>query len=392
MEQEQHITDNVHGWLMNVPHYRQDHSQDYLKKQRHLSTASISSEDSANLDELINGNFTTSMEEETDLNDLSLLDLDDSKEDFWKVDNIYIPTPTTFNKQKLEPSYYHKDSSRSRELGILDDIFQKRNKQDFMSTIDITCPAIQQYDTPTHSPSSITLHVPSLPVSPKSPILFQNKRSGSFSSEASMNSQSTIMQYQHRSVRPTESTSTSSFGSQSTAASALSRSTIPIAESTLRRRQQQQQQQQNLSLSVSESTCKASDTPRTLSSRTGLARRATHIPAPSSTVRKTGTRQSIIPQRTKSTATSNTSLLPSQQQPRSLSRMSQASGRASHIPTAPRSTTSLGIASTSSLQKQSSTPQCNTRSKPSIGNSLLSQSKTKSSGLRTPASRSLYKS
>ncbi|CEG77624.1 Putative ATP synthase (C/AC39) subunit [Rhizopus microsporus] len=124
-QQEQHITDNVHGWLMNVPHYRQDHSQDYLKKQRHLSTASISSEDSVNLDELINGNFTTSMEEETDLNDLSLLDLDDSKEDFWKVDNIYIPTPTTFNKQKLEPSYYHKDSSRSRELGILDDIFQK---------------------------------------------------------------------------------------------------------------------------------------------------------------------------------------------------------------------------------------------------------------------------
>ncbi|PHZ08401.1 uncharacterized protein RHIMIDRAFT_75757 [Rhizopus microsporus ATCC 52813] len=262
-----------------------------------------------------------------------------------------------------------------------------------MSTIDITCPAIQQYDTPTHSPSSITLHVPSLPVSPKSPILFQNKRSGSFSSEASMNSQSTIMQYQHRSVRPTESTSTSSFGSQSTATSALSRSTIPIAESTLRRRQQQQQQQQqqNLSLSVSESTCKASDTPRTLSSHAGLTRRATHIPAPSTTVRKTGTRQSIIPQRTKSTTTSNTSLLPSQQQPRSLSRMSQASGRASHIPTAPRSTTSLGIASISSPQKQSSIPQCNTRSKPSIGNSLLSQSKTKSSGLRAPASRSLYK-
>lgn len=198
------------------------------------------------------------------------------------------------------------------------------------------------------------------------------------------------MQYQHRPVRPTESTSTSSFGSQSTAASALSRSTIPIAESTLRRRQQQQQQQ-NLSSSVSESTCKASDIPRTLSSHTGLARRATHIPAPSSTVRKTGTRQSIIPQRTKSTTTSNTSLLPSQQQPRSLSRMSQASGRASHIPTAPRSTTSLGIASTSSLQKQSSIPQCNTRSKPSVGNSLLSQSKTKSNGLRTPTSRSLYK-
>lgn len=59
-----------------------------IRKQRHLSTASISSEDSANLDELINGNFTTSMEEETDLNDLSLLDLDDSKEDFWKVDNV----------------------------------------------------------------------------------------------------------------------------------------------------------------------------------------------------------------------------------------------------------------------------------------------------------------
>jgi hypothetical protein len=60
----------------------------YNRKSRPLSIVSASSEDSVDLDELINVNFTTSMEEETDLNNLSSLELDDSKEDFWKVDNV----------------------------------------------------------------------------------------------------------------------------------------------------------------------------------------------------------------------------------------------------------------------------------------------------------------
>jgi hypothetical protein len=54
-----------------------------------MSVTSISSEDSVDLDELINVNYTTIMEEEeADLTVLSLLDLDDSKEDFWKVDTV----------------------------------------------------------------------------------------------------------------------------------------------------------------------------------------------------------------------------------------------------------------------------------------------------------------
>lgn len=49
---------------------------------------SISSEDSINLEELISANFTTDMEDETDLSALSALDLDDSNEEFWKMDNV----------------------------------------------------------------------------------------------------------------------------------------------------------------------------------------------------------------------------------------------------------------------------------------------------------------
>ncbi|KAG1436485.1 hypothetical protein G6F56_013539 [Rhizopus delemar] len=89
---EQTINNNVQGWLMNVPNYRQEQYSTTknieIRQTRPVSVTSISSEDSVNLDELINVNFTTSMEEEADLNELSLLDLDDSKEDFWKVETV----------------------------------------------------------------------------------------------------------------------------------------------------------------------------------------------------------------------------------------------------------------------------------------------------------------
>jgi hypothetical protein len=57
-------------------------------KERPLSMASIGSEDSVNLDELINANFTADMDDETDLPFLASLDLDDSREDFWKIDTV----------------------------------------------------------------------------------------------------------------------------------------------------------------------------------------------------------------------------------------------------------------------------------------------------------------
>lgn len=60
-----------------------------------MSVTSISSEDSVDLDELIDVNYTTIMEEEeADLSALSLLDLDDSKEDFWKVDTVRNKNPS----------------------------------------------------------------------------------------------------------------------------------------------------------------------------------------------------------------------------------------------------------------------------------------------------------
>ncbi|CAO3694482.1 unnamed protein product [Rhizopus stolonifer] len=339
---EQTINNNVQGWLMNVPNYRQEQYSTSknieIRQTRPVSVTSISSEDSVNLDELINVNFTTSMEEEADLSELSLLDLDDSKEDFWKVETIYIPSPSMFNKK---PSYYRNE---------LNDSFQKGNKQGFVNTLDTSCPTIRQYDTPDHSPSS-RLRVPSLPISPKSPVSFQNKRSGSFSSETSLNSQSTITQ--HRStIRPTASTSTSSFGSQSTSTSVISRSTIPIAENTIRRHHRQ------LSSSISENT---------RSTNTHLARRATHIPtaaAAAVTPKYNGSRQSIIPQRTKSTTNSRPSSQISQKRP-------------SHIPAPQRSTTSLGMAPKGSLP---------TLSKPK-GNNTLQRPKTRLDSTRLDSTR-----
>ncbi|KAG0749792.1 hypothetical protein G6F57_006818 [Rhizopus arrhizus] len=327
MKQQQTVTSHVHGWLMNVPNYRQDYStvnnsHIEIKKERPMSVTSISSEDSIDLDELINVNYTTIMEEEeADLSVLSLLDLDDSKEDFWKVDT------------------------------------------GFINTLNIPSPI--QYDTPDHSPSSVHLHLPSLPVSPKSPV----QRSSSFSSETSINSQSTMTYQRRPSIRPTESTSTSSFGSQSTTTSAFSRSTIPIAESTIRRRQQQQRK---LSASISESTSM---------SHSNLARRATHIPAPSTNHKPGIIRQSIIPQHTKSTSTATHS----QQQGvlnRSPSRMT--SKRASHIPApslAQRSATSLGMAPKTSLSQHQ--PSLLSRSKPTHGTIQRNVGSTKSTSIRT---------
>lgn len=66
------------------------HISNPSRRERPSSLASIGSEDSVNLDELINANFTTDMDDETDLSALASLELDDSNEDFWKVDNVSI--------------------------------------------------------------------------------------------------------------------------------------------------------------------------------------------------------------------------------------------------------------------------------------------------------------
>jgi hypothetical protein len=59
-----------------------------IRKNRNGRPESIASEDSVNLEELINANPTCDMDDETDLSDLAALDLDDSTDDFWKMDNV----------------------------------------------------------------------------------------------------------------------------------------------------------------------------------------------------------------------------------------------------------------------------------------------------------------
>jgi hypothetical protein len=50
---------------------------------------SLSSEGSVDLDDLIKANYTSDVDDETDLPDLANLDLDDdSKEDFWVMDRV----------------------------------------------------------------------------------------------------------------------------------------------------------------------------------------------------------------------------------------------------------------------------------------------------------------
>lgn len=72
--------------LTELPFYSIPVDHRRIRKGRPESISSISSEDSINLDELINANFTVDVDEETDLPDLADLDLDDSTEDFWKMD------------------------------------------------------------------------------------------------------------------------------------------------------------------------------------------------------------------------------------------------------------------------------------------------------------------
>ncbi|KAG2236497.1 hypothetical protein INT48_000797 [Thamnidium elegans] len=368
---------NVHGWLMDVPGYKEN----YGNETRHLldihegdetrpcSLLSISSEDSINLEELISANYTADMDDETDLPDLSALDLDDSNEDFWKMDNFltHLSMPT----HPFSPPLSGKRSNRSK---------YQANDHEFITSLKLSS-SYEEFDSPK------MLQVPtSLPVSPKSlsssPIDRQRmNRSGSMSSDNSLNSSSTITHHRH--IYPSASTSTSSVGSHSTTNSYLPR-TSSIEKSP---RISTQTRYARPPTSLSETT--------NTRSQIGLARRATHIPAPASLTKKT---ISASPNRTQSTTLvhkkSNNSLT------RSISRIGQPT-RASHIPTAPRSTTSLGI---SSIFSPAQTPQSQSkdesRPKTSMGSSLkspvrraqstLTPNSSKSTGLRIPT-RKLYK-
>jgi hypothetical protein len=246
------------------------------------------------------------------------------------------------------------------------------------------------------------------PVSPK-PHNQRLDRSGSFSSDNSSNSQSTVTtssrHHSNRHIYPSASTSTSSLSSHSTtnssflprttyqSSSTTTSSSFVSSETKLKSSKSFLHRRPSLASSISEtsSSITTSDTRLPPSrSHIGLARRATHIPAPSShhaASKLTSPHAAApAPQRTKSTATlkhkTSTGSLT-----RSASRIGQpSSNRASHIPAPPaRSTTSLGISSifsSSSPPKQQKQQQAY-RPKTSMG-SLKSTPSTLRSGLRTP--------
>ncbi|CAO3647638.1 unnamed protein product [Mucor hiemalis] len=409
----------------------------YSGKERPSSLLSISSEDSISLEELINANYTADMDDETDLPALSSLDLDDSSDDFWKMDNflnhLILPTHqfsppasgkikqplTDINTSKYEESdddFFH---SKNTSLDSLEDSFYSTDKgsdHGFMNNLG--------YD----NHNSKLLQVPtSLPASPKSitssPIDRKQRfdRSGSISSENSFNSLSTITQNrQHTNVYPTASNSSSSIGSHSTTTTASSfkypRSVLkPSSDNnkSVTRLTQSRFRQPN---SVSETTSSTSPSPEKVRpsptksiSHVGLLRRATHIPAPSS---PSNQKKSLIPNTVSLNRTHSTTLLHKKSAgslTRSASRIGQPNTRASHIPTPPvRSTTSLGISSifssTTSPPQQRYQQNKEERPKTSMGSlkspsslglrrapSTMIPSSSKSTSLRMPNSRTTYK-
>ncbi|KAI8146090.1 hypothetical protein BJV82DRAFT_405403 [Fennellomyces sp. T-0311] len=260
----EHAAPNVHGWLMGVHPYPEDTQADFRRaKGRPLSIASISSEDSVNLDELIKANYASDMDDETDLPDLADLDLDDSDEEFWKMDE---------------------SSIASHNL------------------------------TPPMKPTPVL----------RSPTLIVRQRSGSISSENSMTSQSTVTYRSHLKAHPRASTSTSSHSTATSGSHHLPRPNIPSPAQ-----------------SRSFNTNAASELPTRSSSRIGmsskLAKRASHIPAPSSSRLATPTPQRTLSTRSSSSlsrynSTSSTTRESSLMPTTTTRTNSRLGNRASHIP------------------------------------------------------------
>ncbi|CEP11403.1 hypothetical protein [Parasitella parasitica] len=262
--------DNVQGWLMNVETPNniativdaENNSIpiEHIRNSKSGRPGSITSEDSVNLDELINANFTADMDDETDLPNLADLGLDDSNDDFWKMEK--------------------NDTVSSLNIGL----------DEFSGSI------VDEYDLD-WSPSDTTASTikTSLPVTPSSDIASRYRRSDSVSSENSLTSQSTITQYAKYGLAPmtypSESSSASSRSPsrQSNYSTASSNTTsgiphprtnsssnnngnggipTPSRSYTLR--------ESNASHILSPSNKKGS------TQRTQLTKRASHIPAPAS--------------------------------------------------------------------------------------------------------------
>ncbi|KAI8078665.1 uncharacterized protein BX664DRAFT_353266 [Halteromyces radiatus] len=189
----------VGNGLMETQHLISNHNNNYSlgNMERRNSISSINSEDSVNLDDLIKANFTLDVDDETDLPNLASLDLDDSKEDFWKMDKE-LSEYQALVKQKPKEDY--RNASHAHTMKELD----------FVGSIEKS----HHLDSPELSWSPPDDHLETL-----SPIYHNTTtrpRSGSINSDNSLNSYSTVtvQQYSRYGMTPmiyqSDSTSTSS--------------------------------------------------------------------------------------------------------------------------------------------------------------------------------------
>ncbi|OBZ82111.1 hypothetical protein A0J61_09838, partial [Choanephora cucurbitarum] len=331
-----------------------------IRKSKNGRAGSITSEDSVNLDDLINANFTTDMDDETDLPDLADLDLDDSTDDFWKLDGVSF----VLNKERGEGDNDNYDLNWS----------------------------------PTDTRTSPVKT--SLPATPSSDIASRYARSDSISSENSLNSQSTITQYAKYGLtpvnHPSESSSTSSRSlsrlSNYSTASSNTTSGIPHPRTNPSSNNLNGIPTPSRSYTLRENKSSHLLSPPTKKGtqpRSQLAKRASHIPAPVTSYSPPS------PQRTISSSSTGSKLF----HPRIASPSSQSQPqkripqRASHIPTVRESIHRPGSPlQHSSSGRASATPSRIGIRSPTPGgprNSLFGPSKTTSATNKTQPVRSV---
>ncbi|RCI03364.1 hypothetical protein CU098_012169 [Rhizopus stolonifer] len=351
--------DNVQGWLMSVHSFDKDDKKEEngdadillnivdadnnsipLEKSKRTDgrPESIHSVDSVNLDELINANYTADMEDETDLTDLANLDIiDDSTEDFWKVNQ---------NEEMLDTF----DSG-------FNDYMTKSVELDW------------------NAPTDIQTNVPKPMLKPVSKASALRKRSDSLSSDNSLTSQSTVTQYAKYGMTPMVYPSESSSSSSRPLSRLSNYSAGSLASSSGASHHPRTNGTGIPTPSRSYTSKKGSKVPTTANTaRTQLSKRASHIPAPASHHSPPAPQKTLSSSSTASA--SRRSRIPNQ--------------RASHIPTmgtarpaSPQATSRVGM--------RSPTPGSRLFSKTEENKRILTSPTTntnRSSGLRPPNSSS----
>ncbi|CAO3600916.1 unnamed protein product [Absidia cylindrospora] len=410
----------VRGWLMGVPGYRESSPDKHKNEQipqeqpqkqtiigtsinsisngenmaRRKSISSIASEDSVNLDDLIKANYTLDMDDETNLPNLSGLDLDDSNEDFWKLDKS-LPEYQSLLKQTPKEGYCdtsHSDATKE-SLSYVDGMnnTEQQEYNIYIKNCHLDSPELTWSPPDDHletrSPSANSSYNNNI----NNNIITNSAtraRSGSINSDNSLNSYSTVTasQYSRYGMAPmiyqSDSTSTSSrtasrlsnysassqassntastglprprkISSSSTGMSSPSRSFNSREESHLLPRAHSK-----LGTSHLPTTNEGSSS--TTNGRSRLAQRASHIPSPSSTNTVNNNNMTSLPRLTSIPSSKSTGIPGG----RSVSRFGEREGtggsRATTTTTIGGSTTSRKLASRAShipsLHERSSSP------------------------------------